>query len=363
MVICYFGDSESIHLVKWATHFQGLGNDVHVISFKEKPVPGVTHHFLNAGNINQKGGNFKVLFTFRALRKLLEKIKPDVLHAHYATSYGITAALTGFHPLVISAWGSDVLVSPQKSFLLKNLLRLALRRADIVTVVAPHMQRALDSLNVAKSKQRVITHGIRKEVFYQTENTRDKHTFTFVSTRHLEPIYNPFFILEAFAAFSKLHENVQLLLVGEGSLKTGLQAYCEENGMQDKVHFLGRQSQVELARTLNLSHVFLTLSNSDGDVVSMVEAMACGCVCIGSDIPANRYWITPSENGFLVPLGEVVTFIETLNHTYKHHQELKAKYDVLNKKIIEEKGNWEFNMNAALKVYHDLLKEKTHLKA
>lgn len=358
MVICYFGDSESIHLIKWATHFQALGNDVHVISFKKTPVSGVLHHFLDAGNINQKGGNFKVLFTYRALRKLLQTIQPDVLHAHYATSYGITAALTGFHPLVISAWGSDVLVSPQRSLLIKKLVRFAFRKADIVTVVAPHMQKALDFLGVPHAKQRVITHGIKKEVFFNTNQNRIKAEFTFVSTRHLEPIYNPFFILEAFALFSQNHENVQLNLIGDGSLKEALRVYCVEKGVQDKVCFLGRQTQENLAVILNESNVFLSMSNSDGDVVSMVEAMACGCYCMGSDIPANRYWITEDENGCLVTLGDIPAFVEKLNFVHQHFQELKKKADEFNVERIEKQGNWEYNMNTAMNLYLELVSGK-----
>ena len=358
MVICYFGDSESIHLVKWATYFQALGNDVHVISFKKTPVSGVVHHFLDAGNINQKGGNFKTLFTYRALRKLLLTIKPDVLHAHYATSYGITAALTGFHPLIISAWGSDVLVSPQRSLLIKKLVRIAFRKADIVTVVAPHMQKALDFLDVPRSKQRVITHGIKTEVFYNSNQNRTKADFTFVSTRHLEPIYNPFFILEAFALFSRNHENVLLQLIGDGSLKEALQAYCIEKGIQDKVCFLGRQTQENLALILNESNVFLSMSNSDGDVVSMVEAMACGCYCMGSDIPANRYWISEGENGCLVKLGDVPAFVEKLNFVHQYFQELKKKADAFNVERIGKQGNWDYNMNTALNLYHELVSGK-----
>lgn len=355
MVICYFGDSESIHLKKWATHFKELGHEVHVISFKNTPIEGIPHHHIDAGEIQQKGGNFKVLFTFRRIKKILQQIKPDFLHAHYATSYGITAALTGFHPLIISAWGSDVLVSPSKSKLLKLLLKFAFRKADRVTVVAPHMQMALETLNVPKSKQRVITHGIKMDVFYPMPHLRNDDVFTIVSTRHFEPIYNPFFVLEAFVEFSKRNEKVNLILVGDGSLKEELQAYCLAQSIESKVHFTGKLSQDELAKTLNRSHVFISMSSSDGDVVSMAEAMACGCYCLGSDIPANRYWIQEPLNGALVPLGNLPSFVQKLQHTYDHYPALQDTAQAFNVNLIQQQGNWEFNMNQALNMYQDVV--------
>ena len=54
------------------------------------------------------------LFTIYKVRKLIFSIEPDIVHAHWATSYGLLAAVSGFHPLVISTWGSDIMDSPQK---------------------------------------------------------------------------------------------------------------------------------------------------------------------------------------------------------------------------------------------------------
>ena len=75
---------------------------------------------LDADNIINKLFYFKFV---KLLKTAIKKFTPDVLHAHYATSYGLIGALSGFHPFVISAWGTDVMRFPQKNFINKFILQ------------------------------------------------------------------------------------------------------------------------------------------------------------------------------------------------------------------------------------------------
>src|SRR6266568_3578694 len=129
MKICYFGDGESIHVIRWCKHFESLGHQIHLISFKNVAIDTIHTHFIDAGNISVKGRNWKVLLKFREVKKILKQIQPDILHSHYATSYGITGALCGFHPYVITTLGSDILISSKQSIIYKLLLKYAFSKA------------------------------------------------------------------------------------------------------------------------------------------------------------------------------------------------------------------------------------------
>ena len=59
------------------------------------------------------------LFVLKQIRKLLNKIKPDIIHGHSVRDHAIIAALTGFYPFVVTAWGSDVLIYPKESKIMK----------------------------------------------------------------------------------------------------------------------------------------------------------------------------------------------------------------------------------------------------
>lgn len=55
-----------------------------------------------------------LLSAFVQVKMFIRKIKLGILHAHYVTDYGLIGALTNFHPLIVSVWGSDVLIAPKK---------------------------------------------------------------------------------------------------------------------------------------------------------------------------------------------------------------------------------------------------------
>jgi UDP-N-acetylglucosamine:LPS N-acetylglucosamine transferase len=156
MRICFFADSESIHTERWCRHFQSLGHEIHLISYKAKSIEGIKTYSVKTDKIDVSGGNWKVLLKFRQIKKLLKQIQPDIFHAFYATSYGITGALCGFHPYIITALGSDILISPKNSFVYRKLLGIALKRADKITVMAEHMIQPARDLGASEDQLMVV---------------------------------------------------------------------------------------------------------------------------------------------------------------------------------------------------------------
>lgn len=354
MKICYFGDGQSIHIQKWCRHFSNLGYEVHLITFRNTEIENIHVHFVNAGNIKTKGGNWKTLLKYRKIKFLLREIKPDILHAHYATSYGITAALVNFHPFIISTWGTDILITPNRSGILKQMIKWALKKSDAITVVAEHMVKNVKELSIDAKKVFTITHGIDVQLFKNKEIDRFTE-FTVICNRSLEPVYNHNALIETFEIINSLNSDIKLMIVGDGSLRMELEQSVKQKGLNDIISFTGKKTQLEMVEILNQTHLFISLSKSDGDVVSMVEAMSCGNFCIGSDIPGNRNWITDSENGFIVPFDNPERISEVIIDVKKNYNTYQEKAIPLNKDIVHHRGNWNSNMNTALNMYKSLL--------
>lgn len=357
MKLCYFGDGQSVHIKKWCSHFSNLGYEVHLITFRNTAITNVKVHFIDAGDIRSKGGNWKTLLQFRKIRTLLKKIKPDIFHAHYATSYGITASLVNFRPFIISTWGSDILIAPKRSLILKQLIKWALKKSDAVTVVAEHMVKNVNELSVKNDKIHVITHGIDIELF-KNKSLERYNDFTVVCNRGLEPVYNHKTLIQTFEIIKALNENIKLIIVGDGSLRTEIEGLVNMKGLSSHISFTGKQTQLEMVDILNKTHLFITLSKSDGDVVSMVEAMSCGNFCIGSDIAGNRNWITDSINGRLVPLHEPQKIAKTIIDVKNNYDVYQEKAMPINEEIVNTRGNWNSNMNSALSMYKTLIHKK-----
>lgn len=355
MKICFFADSESIHTVRWCTHFKQLGHEVHLISFKSAEVPGIPTHFVDTSNISVTGGNWKVLFKYRKVKQIIKKINPDIVHALYATSYGITGALCGFKPYIITALGTDLLISPQNSKVYRFLLKYAFSKAQFVTVMSDQMKIEAEKLNVPESKVIVLPFGIDPKLFNANQRKLDDSKFVVTSTRNFETVYNIPHLLKAIAKVKNEIPNLHLNLVGTGSLKSEIEALVNELELKDIVTFFGKIPQAEIVTVLNRSHVFVSVSLSDGNNISLNEAMACETFCIATDIPANTQWITHEENGFLVPIDDVDALANYLLVSAKNYDELQQKSLPLSRKLLQEKGIWEFNMQRMENEYKRLV--------
>ena len=139
--ICYLANAKSIHTVRWAQHFAAAGHDVTVVSYEPALIGGVKVITLPAVTPSRR---LNIVVAAALAQSVLKRCKPEIVHAHYVTSYGLAGALLGrYRPFVASAWGSDVFTAPRESSAYKALVRFVLARADVVTSVAPHMTEYL----------------------------------------------------------------------------------------------------------------------------------------------------------------------------------------------------------------------------
>ena len=122
MKVLLLSDTYSEHTEKWALGLVDCGIEVGLFSFNRATyewhhVKGITVFYepekqINAENMLTKLAYIKYV---AVLKRIINHFKPDILHAHYASSYGLVGSLTGFHPFVLSVWGSDVYDFPTKS--------------------------------------------------------------------------------------------------------------------------------------------------------------------------------------------------------------------------------------------------------
>ena len=358
MKICFFADGSSIHTIRWCSHFQSLGHDVHLITFSKSEIPKVSVHLIEIGSINVKGGNWKVLFKYRKVKQLLKEISPDIFHALYATSYGITGALCGFHPFIITALGTDVLISAKESKVYNVLLRFAFSNADWITAMSDFMKLEIEGMGVKPEKVSTVPFGIDPAVFNADKRQVENDKFIITSTRNFETIYNIPHLINAIANIRNKIPKLHLNLIGSGSLKGELEALINIRKLNDMVSFPGKLSQVEIAKSLNSSHVFVSVSLSDGNNISLNEAMACGAYCIVTNIPANTQWIKDSENGFLVEINDVDGLAAKIEEVYLKYQIIQEKAIPISQAIISEKGIWSVNMKRVEDKYLSLISKK-----
>src|SRR5262245_50581876 len=104
MRLALLGPGRSPHIEKWVNSLSERGHEVHLIT-AHNPSTAISskvkiHRMRFAPPL--------AYFCGTELKNILKEIKPDLLNVHSASGYGQLARLSGFHPVLLSVWGSDV---------------------------------------------------------------------------------------------------------------------------------------------------------------------------------------------------------------------------------------------------------------
>lgn len=324
MRICFVANPESIHTRRWVQAFVRFGHDVHLISTTAHPArhdwaPDEAPEMHEAA-YPRRGlvrDTLRTLVRFRSdtdrLRNLIRAISPDVLHVHYLNEAAVhTVAAAGSVPVVFTAWGSDILISPRRNVARRIGARWALRRFAAITCDAPHMVDAMVRMGAAPDRCFVVPFGVDLSLF-NPDKTDSSFAGTLprpeapsvISIRSLEPIYDIPTLVRAVRILVDRGTNVNCLIAGGGSLETELRRLSHDLDLDDRISFLGRVGQAELPRLFASSDVYVSTALSDAGLASStIEAMACGTYAIVTDVADNREWVRTGETGRLVPPGD-----------------------------------------------------------
>jgi glycosyltransferase involved in cell wall biosynthesis len=352
--ILYVSDAASVHTRRWAEAFRDAGAQVHVASLRPAQIEGVSVHVLPTFGLGKLG----YVLSVPVLRSLAQRLQPDVVHAQYVTSYGFLAAAARLAPLVVTAWGTDVLISPRESRAARWLAGRALRAADRVTTVAEHMNAAVIALGAAPGKVLALPFGVDTELFRPPDSPRaEPPPLRVISTRNFGLVYSVATVIDAVARLRATGLALHLDLVGDGPLRADLEAQVRGAKLDDVVHFHGHVAARELVRLLGLAHVFVSSALSDGNNVSLNEAMACGCYPIATDIPANALWLRESNSGALFPPGDAASLAACIQAAASD-AEGRAVAARENRAIVERRGDWRIGVRRMQSLYEELIRER-----
>lgn len=356
MTICYLADALSIHTQRWASHFASRGYHVHVISFSPHSIPGVNVH-VAAPLTSIKQFGYPLLLP--KVRHLIREVRPDVIHAHYVTSYGLLGAMSQYHPFVLTAWGSDILLAPSQSMIRKIAVLLTLRHADLVTSMATHMMQKLAALGVPQEKIFTMTFGVDRNVFNPSLRDHTTEDVDIVCTRAFKPVYNVQLLIRALPHVIRHRPGVRCALIGSGPMLSELQGLARKLGVDANIRWVGNVQEGEMAVWLARARVFVTPSLSDGNSISLNEAMACGSFPIASDIPANREWLEDGRNGFIVPADSPEALAESILKALEDGG-LRRVAAERNWSIVQEHADWHKNCALMEERYWELVSSSRH---
>lgn len=304
--VVYLADGSNPHTKKWCDFFKKRGYEISVISLNGGEIDGVKVYDFSANvedlkneNISKKSG---YLGNIKEIKKLVHKIKPDILHAQYASSYGLIGSLVGYHPYIISVWGTDIYDFPNNGFIQKNIIKFNFRKADYIFSNSRDM--AKEANKYTNKHVDVTFFGVDMDRFKPME-VQKEDAFVIGIIKSLENKYGIEYLLKAFKMVKEEYKdgfngkNIVLKIGGSGSQMENLVNLTKELELED-VEFLGRVSPENVAKTFNSFDVTVFPSLREGFGVAAIESEACEVPVIVTNVGGHPESLLNNETGIIV---------------------------------------------------------------
>ncbi|HWM12784.1 MAG TPA: glycosyltransferase family 4 protein [Solirubrobacteraceae bacterium] len=239
----------------------------------------------------------------RWIRGLARDLRPDVVHAHWMCGYAALAAVAGASPLVVMAWGSDVLRAGGIRTLAS---RIALHGACVAMADSQALLERLVELGARHEATVLVNWGVDLDRFAPPNGGRPALRERLglgpgpvvLSPRSLTAVYNPATVLAAFRRVAETVPGAQLVLKHMGA---GAVAPFEANG---RIRVVGHVPYERMAWYYQAADVCVSIPSSDSSPRSVWEAMACGCPVVISDLAWVRELIVPERDALVVPVDD-----------------------------------------------------------
>jgi glycosyltransferase involved in cell wall biosynthesis len=312
----------------------------------------------------------RYIFWELRVRNIIRIWKPDVLHAHRVSSAGWLGAFSGFHPFVVTPWGSDLYLHPDRSATARWLARYVMKKADLVTADSLDLCRKAIDFGAREAATHVIQWGVDLALFqpgndlaYLRRSLMIEVGPVILSPRGLNPVYNIDTIIRSIPRVKKEFPEVVYLLRKyneEPGYQSQVEQLIQELDLSQTVRWVGRiEPWQAVADYYKLADIVISVPSSDSTAVSVLEAMACGAPVIASDLPSTREWITDGENGLLVAVKDVEQLAQATIRLLQNPKQ-RGIFSDLNRKLVEDKANHELEMEKMEQLYLGLLPAENH---
>lgn len=372
MRICFLADIRSIHTQKWITFFADKKNEIHLITldYPEDPerVKDAEDYFNRQGIVVHKikKSLCSLILSPIVVRQLISTIIPDIIHAHFVTHYGFLGAFSGKHPLIITAWGDDVLIHPKKSLIFRTMIKYSLKKADIITCDGENTEFAIHQLDGNAKKIYRIYFGIDTKKFNPEHSDKalfskkfgtESHNYV-IYLRGFDPVYSADTLIKSIPLVLEKWPRVIFLLAGGGEQMAKIQAQVEQSNFSSNVRFIGRIPNDIMPVYLATSDIYVSTSLSDsGIAASTAEAMACGVPPISTECGDIHSWIQDGVNGYIIERKNERILAERIIDLLQNEL-LRKQFGLRCRDIIVSRQDYYSEMNKMNEIYRQLNGEK-----
>lgn len=325
-----------------------LGRNIHVVHY-----PSIPRYYFSryAGELFRFG-------TERKMRRLLESVKPDVIHVHTelpafgAVPLGKVYGL----PVIVTLHGINRaprwLDSPAK----REMLRRNLDAADRVILVGEPLRSHFKHLVGRDDHFRVVPNGFYLPFLPDKPENRDSgNSLRIISVSNLHEGKGIDLNIEALALLEKGgYTNWRYTIVGGGRERERLAALVKSYDLEEKITFTGALSHDSAMTLLLEADLFLLPSYCEAFGVAYLEAMAAGLLTIGVKGQGPNAFIEDGVTGFLVPPRDVAAIVAVLQRIISNMSAMSI-IALAGMQYVHSEFSWDKHAQKLAEVYNEAM--------
>ncbi|MGP4041319.1 N-acetyl-alpha-D-glucosaminyl L-malate synthase BshA [Gracilibacillus sp. D59] len=270
--------------------------------------------------------------------EVIDTEKLDIIHAHYAVPHAICAILAkqmAKQPvkIVTTLHGTDITVLGI-DLSLKKMIQFGIEQSDAVTAVSDSLVKQTKEMLGINCPIHVIYNFVNEEEYLAHNKEELKRNFGIQQDEkvliHISNFRKVKRLEDVIHTFAKVYKETpaRLMLIGDGPEYGRIHDLVRELQLDKVVHFLGKQKNIP--SLLAIADIKLLLSEKESFGLVLLEAMACGVPCIGSNVGGIPEVIDDGVTGYIEELGDIDAFatrtLELMTDTKKWHAfSVKAK--------------------------------------
>jgi len=387
-------DSDLVHDGRFLEKYVESGYEVHYVSFirreikDSEKIPGIIYYNYPIDKKSQEKKYPRYLYPFRylkfvfILKKILKKVKPDILHGGFIQISGVISSLSDYKPFILMPWGHDVLKYKEMPLYLKLITRFAVTKSDCVAVDAEFVKsKVSDFFNYDEKNIVVFPWGVDRKIFNPQIKSNFRENFGWsdkkiiIMTRGFDPRMDVETLINAIPKIVAKNKDARFLLMGASHLSAKKIGFVYDKpaykatelncknlvlklGIAKYVRFVKFMPNKEVAAFISNSDIFVSTSLSDGSSLSLMEGISCGLPVIVTKVPAFREWVSEGKNGHFINFGDSDALSNKINSLLANKDKLKSM-SLESLQVAEEKADWDKNFNILQTTYNKLKRRKS----
>jgi len=349
----------AVYTTSLAKSLSKRGNRVMVISsggdmVEELENEGISHTKVNIKTKSELSP--KIWLNLSNIVKLIEKEKPDLIHAQTRVTQVLAAVLAKKFNIPY--------VSTCHGFFKKRISR---RFFDcwgdkVIAISEPVKNHLIGDFNVDRKRIELIHNGVDIERFDKEFSKEDIHSarqslglnsdYIIGTIGRLSPVKGLDSLINAFKESSILNKKAELLIVGDGPDKEKLKSLANELNIKSKVHFI--ESSLNTPKLLSIMDVFVFPSVQEGLGLSLIEALASGRAVVATDAGGIKSLIKDNQSGLLTEIGDKKALSQAMCKLLEN-EELRTKLAQNGREIVKNEFSLDKMVERTETLYKSLI--------